>query len=76
MSLLKRLREPSSLGGLSMLALVIPTILGKGQNVGGAVSGGIEATGEALATGLPWWQALLVGALAGGAIVKGEEGKK
>ena len=58
---LKRLVQPSSLGGLAAVAIAVPQIIGAGDAVGGAVAGGITATGQAIGAGVPWYVAIALG---------------
>ncbi len=60
-TLLRRLGQPSSLGGLAAIAVAVPEIIGAGQAVGGAVAEGITSTGTAIAAGAPWYVAVALG---------------
>jgi hypothetical protein len=67
----RKLAQPSSLGGvsnLSILALILPEIFGRGAEVGGAVAGGvqagIEAGGQAAASGVGLPGAIALGVTA------------
>lgn len=62
--ILRRVLQPSSLAGLAGVAVAIPQIVGAGASAGEAVAGGLTATGQAVAAGVPWYIAIALGVAA------------
>lgn len=69
----KRLTQPSSYGGLGLLAIAVSQIVGSGGDRAEAIATGAEATGQAVAQGMPLWQSILIGVLGGAAVMQSDK---
>ena len=70
-----RANEPTTWGGLGLIAVALGQIFGSAEVASGGTAGTQVAT-EALGQGLPWWQAVILGVGGGLMALKREKAEQ